>query len=217
MSPSPSATRLVTLLLALFFFVAGCAHLGIGSSEEPAPETEPTQPAVEAGPERIGPLGPEVEELDRSLLEEAEAHFRAGRYYQAEFLFQRYLTLADGIEVDNGSIFGPDNDVPATQEALWGLAMLHLLPDSPLEDRERGMVSLERLSEEYGDTVRGAQARWVLEILDELHMVQAQMDEQAELLRQLTETVEQLRRIDLLRRPTGGRSSDTLPTMSERR
>ncbi len=196
----PFAFRVFPLVLVLLL-ATGCARLGFGTAEAPAPHAEPE--ATEIG--EVERDDRHVEAPNAGLLDEAEEHFRAGRYHQAEFLFSRYL---DGAESD-----GPP---PAREEALWGLAMLHLLPDSPVVDRERAMASLEQLRDEHGESIRGAQARWVLGILDELQTVRTQMDQQSELLRQLTETVEQLRRIDLNRRPTGGRG-DTIPSPTRQR
>lgn len=201
------SSRILVLAVA-FLVLAGCARLGIGSTDTPAPDAEPQQTTSDAieEPEALD------EALEPSALDEARAHFRAGRYHQAEFLFTRYLEQAEGTRGASSS----DEPVPDREEALWGLAMLHLLPQSPVVDRERAMAALEELRDTHGESIRGAQARWVLGILDELQTMRAQMDQQAELLRQLNETVEQLRRIDLNRRPTGGRG-DTIPSPTRRR
>jgi len=201
------SSRLLVLAVA-FLVLAGCARLGIGSTDAPAPDTEP-QPTTSDEIEETEALD---EAAEHSVLDEARDHFRAGRYHQAEFLFTRYLEQAE----DTRGAFSIDEPVPAREEALWGLAMLHLLPQSPVVDRERAMAALEELRDAHGESIRGAQARWILGMLDELQTMRAQMDQQAELLRQLTETVEQLRRIDLNRRPTGGRG-DTIPSPTRHR
>ena len=205
----PHSSRLLVLAVTLMV-LAGCARLGIGSTEAPAPETEPQASVADEIEE------PEArdEAVDQTALDEALEHFRAGRYYQAEFLFSRYLEHAE----DTGRALHIDEPAGARAraEALWGLAMLHLLPESPVVDRERATGALEELRDAHGESIRGAQARWILGMLDELQTMRTQMNQQAELLRQLNETVEQLRRIDLNRRPTGGRG-DTVPSPTRQR
>jgi len=207
MTLSRHSSRLLVLAVTVLV-LAGCARLGISSTDAPAPDTEPQPTAID----EIEETEPAAEVVDHSTLDEARDHFRAGRYHQAEFLFTRYLEQAK----DARGASSIDETVQAREEALWGLAMLHLLPQSPVVDRERAMAALEELRDTHGESIRGAQARWVLGMLDELQTMRAQMDQQAELLRQLNETVEQLRRIDLNRRPTGGRG-DTIPSPTRRR
>lgn len=168
----------------LFVLMAGCSLWASEAEPDPAPVEEP-RPAVEPQPEESGP-----ETTPLTLLEQAELHFEGGRFQEAESLFVRYL------ESHQARTDGQRD------RALWGLAMVNLLPESPMQDRARAMVALDRLAEAHGETVRGAQARWVRSLLAELEDIRTQVDEQERLLSQLTETVEQLRRIDLNRRPS---------------
>ncbi|TVR66639.1 MAG: hypothetical protein EA422_01555 [Gemmatimonadales bacterium] len=152
-------------------------------------------------PEPVAPSSPAVEQesaheaarppLDAQLLEQATAHFEAGRLQQAANLNRRLLEMDDVSAVRR-------------ERALWSLAMIHLLPESPLHDPTRARTDLAQLSEDHGESIRGAQARWLLTLLDDLDEVRGQVAEQTELLEQLTVTVEQLRRIDLNRRPSSG-------------
>jgi len=195
---APGVSSLVALLL-ITVMMAGCARLGLDSSP-PKPESTPPAAPVEEPEEELE----EEEEMESApealILDEAWRHFDRGQLQQAGILFQDYLrhpaSALTGGEVDT---------------ALWGLAMVFLLPESPIQDQERGTETLERLTEEFGTSVHGAQARWILGILAELEQVQTQVAQQEDLLRQLNETVEQLKRIDLNRRPAGSSSSGTRP------
>lgn len=175
-------------LTAALALAAGGCSLGGG-----APPEEPTPPPAQeeaAEPEPSADQGSSDTDEAAELLTRAEAHFEAGRFREAESLFVRYLESPDA---------GGDG---RTDRALWGLAMVNLLPESPIRDRDRAMVALDRLAETHGETVRGAQARWVRSLLAELESIRSQVDAQERLLLQLTETVEQLKRIDLNRRPS---------------
>jgi hypothetical protein len=184
--PRMWSLRLLIAAIPTFLFIslAGCSLWASEEVADPAP-VEESRPVEEPQPEE-----PEPESAPLTLLEQAELHFEEGRYEWAESLFVRYLESHEA-RTDG-----------QRDRALWGLAMVNLLPDSPMQDRERAMVALDRLAEAHGETVRGAQARWVRSLLAELEQIRAQVDEQERLLIQLTETVEQLRRIDLNRRPS---------------
>lgn len=194
-------SRFFVFALAAVLLVGGPAGCGglFGSDPEPVtPEApEPPRDTAESEPD------PPQDSVARpvSLLERAEERFEAGDYREAESLFVRYL--------ESGSVTRDGQ----TDRALWGLAMVNLLPESPIRDRDRAMVALDRLVLAHGGTVRGAQARWVRSLLQELEEIRTQVDQQEQLLRQLTETVEQLRRIDLNRRPPRP-PPDTVPAPS---
>ncbi len=185
----------MAFVLAIGFVVAGCGRLGWGD-DPPAPEPEP--PAAEIEPP---PLDAPAEEGPETLiLDEAEHRFDEGDLEGAARLFQEYL----------GGQTNSDSEREA--QALWGLAMIHILPESPIQNRDRALGLLDRLVTEHATSVRGAQARWLLSTLEELEAARTQVSQQQALVQQLTETVEQLRRIDLNRRPTGGGTRpDTLP------
>lgn len=172
------------LLIGSILFVAGgCARVDRLPPEPVAPVETPEE--ARTAPDQAQPAPDEL------LLEQATAHFEAGRLQQAANLNRQLLEM---------------EGVPSTrrERALWSQAMIHLLPESPLHDPSRARTNLTRLGNEHGESVRGQQARWLLGLLDEMDQLRGQMAEQTELLEQLTETVEQLRRIDLNRRPSSG-------------
>jgi hypothetical protein len=210
--PGP-ASNLATATLLAGVVLAGCARGG--EVETPAPP-QPQPPLPADFEESIPP--PEEPEVSFSaqlrILEEAEESLAEGRFQRASLLFSRFLAREYEAENDRNAGKPP----PGVDRALWGVAILHLLPEADLYDQERAVEALDRLADEYGDTVRGMQAAWIRGILRELDQVRAQANQQEELLRQLTETVEQLKRIDLNRRPTGsGDTTVTRDTVPSRR
>lgn len=188
--------------------LVGCAQFGEVAEPSPVPpsteDSDGPEVELDGDPEEANANGRSPNPL---VLEEAEIHFAEGRYRTAAALFERYLTEDRHV----GGVEGEDD------RALWGLAMLHLLPESPLHDREEAMAMLDRLVTEHGESRWGIQARWTRDVLQELDDVRGQAARQEALLRQLTETVEQLRQIDLNRRPTGSGDTttargDTIPS-----
>lgn len=98
----------------------------------------------------------------------------------------------------------------AQEEALWGIAMIHLLPDSPLRDPERAQEALLELENEFEGELPAFQAALVRGLVEELAGVRAVAQEQEEVLRRLVDTVEALKRIDLTRRPAREARPDSL-------
>lgn len=191
-----SGGRPLLLLLACAIVLSGCARvLDRGSSEAPVP----SEPEGAVQNEREEALAPEAPVLRTSaMVDEAVLHYTEGRYETARNLLTRYLEGENGADLET-----------ERARAIWGLAMVHLTPESPTHDPERGKSLLDQLSHEFPGTTWSTQARWAHGLLAELERVRTEAAEQEVLLRQLTETVEQLRRIDLNRRPTGG-AADTL-------
>jgi hypothetical protein len=173
------------LALCLPIALSGCQG-GAAESVAPPPPPAPAElPPAETG----GPAVPGVHPAE--LLEAGETHLREGRYTEAERSLIRFLE-SDGT-----------SDPVATERALWSLALVHLVPESPLQDREHALVALRQLEEAEDAAVTRLKVRWIRSILDEVDTLRRQAAEQQALLSQLIETVEQLKRIDLNRRPTG--------------
>jgi signal transduction histidine kinase len=198
----PGALLLAALVATTLLGASGCTHLGLGSPPPDRANPEPEETRSTSPESTREPTPAEAPDGDR-ILEEADQRFYEGNFVEAERAFVRYLESYEA------------RWPPQEARALWGLAMIHLLPDSPLHDQPRARTFLEQLSARYAGSVRGDQARWIVGILDELDQIRTQVDQQEALLGQLTETVEQLRRIDLNRRPTRPRP-DTLPPLPRR-
>ena len=173
----------ILLAASLVLVMGGCTRV----DRLPVGEVEPREaPGEIRAPAEEAPAAPA-----EALLDLATIHLEAGRLDEAAGLKRRALAM---------------EGVPAArrQQALWSLAMIHLLPESPLHDVDQARSDLTRLEAEHGDSVPGQQARWLLGLLNELDRTRTDLAEQAEVVEQLRETVEQLRRIDLNRRPSGG-------------
>lgn len=194
--PRPLARRAARPVLAVggALVLGGCLRVLAPGESPPAPEPIPEQPVVI---ERVEEA-PEPETGAEALLREAEARLGKGDVEEAVKAFETYLAF--------------DVRENGTHRALWGLALAHLLPDTPVENPERASRLLERLQEQHPLTVEALQARWIRSMLDDLSRARLVAQERERTIRQLNETLEQLRQIDLNRRPGGGpRPADTLP------
>jgi hypothetical protein len=194
---APGAAALLVILgLLSALLLGGCARImDRGAHDSPTPtEVEESETAE---PEEVVEPDPPASTTS-AMVDEALLHFSEGRYQAAATLLDRYLMGSNGAEPNEESA-----------RAIWGLAMLHLTPGSPTHDPSLGKSFLDRLEQELPGTTWSTQARWAQGLVAELERVQAEADEQERLLHQLTETVEQLRRIDLNRRPTGGAADTT--------
>jgi hypothetical protein len=185
-----SSAHAVMLFLAVLP-LAGCRvssepNLAPPSPELPAPDLE-----VAEAPEIVAPrvVPPGRERLDRAQVLLAEGSFEeAGRE------LQRVLEL------------GPSG--AERSEALWGMALVHLYPNSPLHDPDRGLSFLIAVGEEFPASLPANQASWARLILEQLAGVRREAHAQQELLQELNEALEVLRQIDLDRRPSGAPRPD---------
>lgn len=107
---------------------------------------------------------------------------------------------------------------PSAEQRIWAMAMIHLLPESPFLDRERGQEQLALLEENFPEAIEGVQATVLRQLFRELDRTAADAEEGERLVQELTRTVaqvreamEQLKRIDLNRRPIRGVRGDTIP------
>jgi hypothetical protein len=193
-SSTPLRGRSALPLGVVLLLLPGCVGVGRGlDGDAPqVPEPRPDPIVVE-----------EVEELPAPevgatpLLYEAERRMGAGEIERAVEAYETYLAFGGS---ENGA-----------ERALWGLALAYLLPDSPVRNRERATSLLERLLERHPESVEATQARWVQQVLQDLSQTRAVAEERERTIRQLNETVEQLKQIDLNRRPVSGRPPDTIP------
>ena len=166
-----------------------------GPPEAPQPAPPPAD-AIEVvrAPEPDTTLAGEVGRAE-FFLGEADLHLRQGRLELATENYQRVLGLqrADAAEFPR--------DIRA--RALWGTAVTRLLALDPEGDTTLTMSVLETLVTSYDGTVEAAQARLAVAMLKEIEKLRAQSVRKDEDIRRLNETMEQLKRIDLSRRPSG--------------
>jgi two-component system, NtrC family, sensor histidine kinase GlrK len=101
-------------------------------------------------------------------------------------------------------------------EALWGIALVNLSPGNQNADPDRARVALRTIANDFRGTLLGAQASWTLALLDEMRQVQEVAARQEAVLRQLGETVDLLKQIDLTRRPARTLRPDSLQSRRPR-
>ncbi len=182
-------TTLGMALLALL--LGGCGLRGGGGHAEVAalPAADLTESERTPRVEVEEPPSPPAE----ALLEQGRALLVAGRYAEAVPALETYLVFGDH----------PRHRV----EAAWTLAMVYLLPESPVRSQTQALPLLEQIIEAHPGTVEALQAAWLRGLLQDQGRQRTTIQEQERNIRELNELVEQLKRIDLNRRPPGGGGS----------
>jgi hypothetical protein len=196
-----------TAVLSLVMLLAGSGCAWIRGEPEPPPAPPPAS-APAPSPEEEAPV---VVPRDRTeeILAEGTAYLAIGDHSASRARFQYVL---DRWEEEDGNGVAIPAELRA--RALWHLGLLHLLAEGQERDEEQALSLLTRLSEEYPATPEGVQARWLRTLLQDLEGARRRGAEQEQRIRELNETVEQLRRIDLNRRPAPPRT-DTLQLTRE--
>ena len=179
----------ITVLAALVI-LAGC---GLRTTS-PGPLVVPgaSEVPVEATMDGSAPsdASPESDPASEALLEQGQALLLAGRFEEAVSALETYLVFGEHPE--------------HRREAAWSLALVHLLPNSPLRQPARALTLLAEIEEGYPGTMEALQAAWLQAVLREGERNRSTLEEQGQTIRELNELVEQLKRIDLNRRPPGG-------------
>ena len=201
--PRSGAGRTAVLSLVMLLAGSGCTWI----RGEPEPPPAPPPASAPAAEEAV----PVVVPRDRTeeILAEGAAYLAIGDLSASRARFQYVL---DRWEEEDGNGVAIPAELRA--RALWHLGLLHLLAEGQDRDEEQALSLLTRLSEEYPATPEGVQARWLRTVLQDLEGARRRGAEQEQRIRELNETVEQLRRIDLNRRPAPPRA-DTLPLTRE--
>ena len=191
-SRSPGATparRMAVLLLVPAFAMCG------GSPEVTPPAAPPAAPIeVVRAPEPDTTLAGEVEKA-QWFLGEADGYLRESALEQAAAGFQRVLDLPRAGD--------PAFPRELRARALWGTALTGLLSLEPGGDTAPTLTILETLILSSDGTVEAAQARLAVAMIKEIDKLRALTVQKDEDIRRLNETMEQLKRIDLSRRPSG--------------
>jgi hypothetical protein len=183
---APIAAAVLTALLG--GALAGCGLRGERAGVEvPNP---PTTEMEEVAPPHASEPAASVSAPPEALLEQGRAMVVAGRFAEAVPILEAYLVFGDH----------PEHRV----QAAWTLAMVYLLPESPMRSQSRALPLLAQIVESHPGTVEALQAGWLRGLLQEQARQRTTMQEQEQSLRELNDLVEQLKRIDLNRRPPGG-------------
>ncbi len=186
---------LATLLIAAGS-TAACAPL-LGPPPSPEPVEAPAPAPIRTSLPTI-----EVPPPTDLRLSRAQALLAAGAHQEAAMRFIQVLDLSGRLD---------QSAAEDKIEALWGLALIRLDPDSPVYNRERGVALLEILRGGFPNTLAAVQAAWAQSLLEEVERLQLEAERQEQHLIELNQALDRLRQIDLERRPAGNEVTDTVP------
>jgi hypothetical protein len=179
-----------SVVLAMATSACGFGPSPFGGSVPPASD----QVEVESGPavedDAQGPGEAPRNGAAESLLDQGQALLIAGRHAEAVPPLEAYLVVGE--------------HEPHRLAANWSLALVFLLPDSPVRDERRAGPLLERIGQEHPASIEAVHARLLRGLLGDLSRSRATIEEQRRSITELNQLVEQLKQIDLSRRPGGG-------------
>jgi len=118
------------------------------------------------------------------LLTQADALYETSEYEGAAEAYRQVLERHPG---------------EATDRVLFRLAMIHLLPGTPVPDPESARVYLNQLIDGFPDSPLAEPARLVLDLQQRVEALAARSTEQSHKITELTGQLEALKRIDLER------------------
>ncbi|MBI3950111.1 MAG: tetratricopeptide repeat protein [Acidobacteria bacterium] len=121
-------------------------------------------------------------------LQQAEKFFEAGDYAKAVEAYEAYL-----------------RDDPAKKDqdrVLFRLALAYGLPDSPVHNPQQAIAVLRRLIDLFPHSLYTPPARMILDLYGDVEKLKTDVREREARIRVLSNELEQLKRIDLDRRPT---------------
>jgi hypothetical protein len=181
------ACSIATLVAAVL--VSGCGIRSSAAGEASAPGSHASSDAAESESGSYGASSYEAPATE-VLLDQGHALLVAGRYDEAVAAFETYLVFGEN----------PDHRRAAT----WSLALVYLLPTSPLQSQPRALALMATLEEAHAGSLEAMQAGWVRALLQESARNRSAIAGHERTIRELNELVEQLKQIDLNRRPPGG-------------
>jgi two-component system, NtrC family, sensor histidine kinase GlrK len=192
------------LLLLAGFAAGGCFPFQSGASPEevfppPSPASGSSGSAASAA-STMAEVAPTFDATAGVLLAVGWYLFSHGEYSEALSRFTEAGFRAGGASPT------------AREQALWGMVMVHLHPESPHRDYERARTALLELEAEFEGEPAAWQAALVRGLIEELAEVRSVAEEQEQVLRRLMDTVEALKRIDLNRRPAREARPDSVGT-----
>jgi tetratricopeptide (TPR) repeat protein len=141
------------------------------------------------------PQPPALPPVEPSPFVQADAWFNSGDFAAAANAYRRALSVAEPpIDVDR-------------EQALFRLALIYALPESPVEDLVQAQALLNQLLAQYPETARAIEIRTLLDLREtvrdlsatidalrsNLNLVEAGRTAQTETIGQLNSQLEQLR------------------------
>jgi hypothetical protein len=197
------ASRERTVRRALLVLIVAPAFSRCGGGPPP-PLQAATPPPPDSTPQLTVPVDPSAALLAgevnraRTALAQANALLDQGEHERAAAVYQEV------------SVMHLSDDPEAMHElqvdALWGVAIANLsITPNRAANNAASRTALQTIIAASDGTLQAATARWVLGQLDESDRLRAQgVQNQAE-IRRLTETIDQLKRVDTRRPGPGGR------------
>jgi hypothetical protein len=192
-------------LLGVGLLVTGCG-LGFqwtglsGGSDEAhgasAPASEVDEGSTSTRASEGADSGPESAPPAETLLAQGQALLIAGRHAEAVPALEAYLVVGTQSE--------------HRLHATWALALLHLIPESPVRDQGKALPYLDRVRAEHPASIEAVTAGLLQGMIRDLARSRATVNEQEATIDELNKLVEQLKQIDLNRR-SGGRDTSGWP------
>ena len=189
------------MLLGTLLFLCGCHKKAAAPPALPAPPPSPVKSAPKSTPESPPvtvppPPKPSVPSPTPSptrapsptaYLGDAEQDFSAGRYLEAAESYQKYLDLAP---LDSNR-----------DRALFRLAMSYALSSTSTLAFQLAQTHFENLIARFPSSPYSAEAKFVLGLMQDLVKLRADAKDKEERIRRLTTELDQLKKIDMERRP----------------
>lgn len=186
----------VAALAVTVAFATGCSALRGAFRGAPSPQVDEVQASAEETDATVPTWSARTFLL--SLLDQADSLLAANSPGPAAELYRETLNWIE--------IAAPDSAADLVNRATWGLAVTYLV--EPTRDYERARILLREL-ENRGGSPESVTARTVGRLLDDVGRLRSQVAEQQAAIQALNEMVEQLKLIDLNRRPAPNAGNQT--------
>jgi TolA-binding protein len=187
------------VILFMILLTSGCHKKFAVQPPPPIPET--TAPTTETAPAppppaEIAPSPPVLPEPAppskitnaKTNLDLGEVNFQAGRYVQAIRSLESYLKSS------------PKSD--SRDKALFFLGLSYAMPAGSIRDLPKAEVTLKRLIAEFPRSQYKNQAEFILGLLTKIDTLQSDAKERDEKIKRLSEELQNLKDIDMQRRPS---------------
>lgn len=186
---------LCLLLVGSLFLLCGCHKKAAVRPALPAPPPSPAKSAPEFPPIAVPPPPslpsptppPAPPPSPTAYFSDGEREFSAGKYLEAAQSYQKYLDLAS-LDLNR-------------DRALFRLAMSYALSSTSSLAFQLAQTHFENLIERYPTSPYAAEAKFVVGLMQELLKLRADSKEKDERLRRLATELDQLKKIDMERRP----------------
>jgi len=186
---------LCLLLLGTLAFLCGCHKKAAVRPALPAPPPSPAKSVPEFPPITVPPPPslpspappPAPAPSPTAYFSDGEREFTAGKYLEAAQSYQKYLDLAS---LDSNR-----------DRAMFRLAMSYALSSTSSLAFQLAQTHFENLIERFPTSPYAAEAKFVVGLMRELLKFRADSKEKDDRIRRLAAELDQLKKIDMERRP----------------